>query len=76
LQGGIFLRVDTARKIVRDDYVLDAINSIYRLHKEKDKEDRRNEVRKVLNNAIIMTSYGNALSTEFWMSYLIKVLTM
>jgi hypothetical protein len=58
LQGGIFLRVDTARKIVRDDYVLDAINSIYRLHKEKDKEDRRNEVRKVLNNAIIMTSYG------------------
>jgi len=36
------LRVDTARKIVRDDYVLDVINNIYKLHKEKDKEDRRN----------------------------------
>jgi hypothetical protein len=56
--AGIYLRVDTARKIVRKDTVLDAINSIYRQHSSKDKEERRNEVRRALINSIILTNYG------------------
>ena len=34
---GIFLRVDTARKIVRKDTVKDVINDIYKINKGKDK---------------------------------------
>ncbi len=37
LERGIFLKVDTARKIVRDEFVLDVINMIYKQHKDKDK---------------------------------------
>ena len=35
---GIFLRVDTARKIVRKDTVLERINAIYKEHQHKEKE--------------------------------------
>ena len=33
LEGGIFLRVDTARKIVRNQTVLDYINEVYNMNK-------------------------------------------
>ena len=58
LEEGIFLRVDTARKIVRKDTVLECINTLYQVHSGKDKEEKRNEVKKALVNAIIMTTYG------------------
>ena len=35
LEGGIYLRVDGAKKIVRNQTVLDYINEIYNLHKSK-----------------------------------------
>ena len=35
LEGGIYLRVDGAKKIVRNQTVLDFINEIYNLHKSK-----------------------------------------
>ena len=38
LERGMFLRVDTARKIVRKDTVLEAINALYQTHSDKDKE--------------------------------------
>ena len=58
LERGMFLRVDTARKIVRKDTVLEAINALYQVHSGKDKEEKRNEVKKALVNAIVMTTYG------------------
>ena len=58
LERGMFLRVDTARKIVRKDTVLECINALYQVHSGKDKEEKRNEVKKALVNAIIMTTYG------------------
>lgn len=59
-EKGMFLRVDTARKIVRKDSVLDAINSVYKIHAGKDKEEKRNELKKVLIDAIVMTNYGKS----------------
>ena len=32
LEKGIYLRIDTAKKIVRNQSVLQAINEIYKLH--------------------------------------------
>ena len=58
LERGMFLRVDTARKIVRKDTVLEAINALYQTHSGKDKEEKRNEVKKALVNSVIMTNYG------------------
>jgi hypothetical protein len=37
LERGIYLRVDTARKIVRSQTVLETINNIYKQHSDKDK---------------------------------------
>ena len=55
---GVFLRVDTARKIVRKDTVMDVIDAIYKNPKITDKEEKRNEVKKALCNSIVMTNYG------------------
>ena len=38
LEGGIYLRVDGAKKIVRNQTVLDYINEVYNLNKNKEKE--------------------------------------
>jgi hypothetical protein len=38
LESGMFLRVDTAKKIVRNQTVLTAIKEIYLLHSAKDRE--------------------------------------
>ncbi len=37
LEKGIFLRVDAAKKIVRNQTVLDFIDQTYMIHKDKDK---------------------------------------
>ena len=57
----MFLRVDTARKIVRKDTVLETINAIYKQHGQKDKEEKRIEVRRALINSIVMTTYGKPM---------------
>ena len=59
-EKGMFLRVDTARKIVRKDTVLDVINTVYKVHSGKDKEEKRNELKRVLIGAIVMTNYGKS----------------
>lgn len=38
LEGGIYLRVDAAKKIVRNQSVLDYIDTVYAMHKDKEKE--------------------------------------
>jgi hypothetical protein len=42
LERGIFLRVDTAKKIVRNETVLDYINKIYSKNNNKDRDEKRN----------------------------------
>ena len=56
----MFLRVDTARNIVRKGTVLDIINEINEAHPEKDNEEKRNELRKALKDDVVMTNYGKS----------------
>ena len=59
--GKMFLRVDTARKIVRKDSVLEQIKSIYRTctnEGKKELEEKRTAVKSALIGQIIMTNYG------------------
>ena len=41
LEKGIFLRVDTAKKIVRNETVLDFINKLYAKYNNKDRDEKR-----------------------------------
>lgn len=41
LNKGIYLRIDIAKKIVRNQSVLQAINEIYKIHCEKDRDEKR-----------------------------------
>lgn len=45
LESGYFLRVDPARKIIRSENVLEAINALYKQNHEKDKDEKRQIVR-------------------------------
>ena len=58
LEKGIYLRVDTAKKIVRNQTVLQFINEIYRNNASASKEEKRELVKQSLINKIIMTNYG------------------
>lgn len=59
LEKGIFLRVDSAKKIVRNQTVLEYIDEIYKKNESKDREDKRNLVQSLLKNQIIQVNYGN-----------------
>lgn len=58
LQKGIFLRVDSAKKIVRNQTVLQFIDEFYKKQSDKDKAEKRNLLKAELVNSIIMTNYG------------------
>lgn len=58
LEKGYFLKVDSAKKIVRNQTVLQAIDEIFKIHQEKDREERRNIIRNEFVSKIIMTNYG------------------
>lgn len=59
LEKGIFLRVDSAKKIVRNQTVLEYIDDIYKKNESKDREDKRNIVRNALKDQIVQVNYGN-----------------
>jgi hypothetical protein len=50
--------VDSAKKVVRNESVLDAIDNFYSNNRDKDKEDKRNTLKTELTDKIIMTNYG------------------
>jgi hypothetical protein len=58
--GGVYLRVDTARKIVRKDTVLSIIDELYRLSNCSTKEEKRNKVKEALIGSIVMTTYAKS----------------
>ena len=58
LENGFYLRVDSAKKIVRNQSVLDIIDEIRHRNKELDKEEKRNLLRTELIGKVIMTNYG------------------
>lgn len=60
LEGGIYLRLDTAKKIVRNKTVLMIINEFYLVHKEKERDYKRNIIKNELIGKIVMTNYGKA----------------
>ena len=55
----MFLRVDSARKIVRKETVLELVDLIYKPHlKDEDKEEKRNRLRTEFIGQIVLTNYG------------------
>ena len=58
LEKGLFLRVDPAKKIVRQDTALETIKKVYRDNQGKDKEVRRQLVKEALIGSIVLSNYG------------------
>ena len=58
LEKGYFLRVDPAKKIVRNQTVLEFMDSLYVIHNDKDKEEKRNIIKGELIGKIVMSNYG------------------
>ena len=58
-ERGIFLRVDSAKKIVRNQTVLEYIDDLYKKNESKDREDKRNIVKNALKDQIVQVNYGN-----------------
>jgi hypothetical protein len=61
LEKGYFLRVDSAKKIVRNQTVLDFIDSTYMIHKDKDRDDRRMILKEKLIGQTVMSNYGKTV---------------
>lgn len=61
LEKGIFLRVDAAKKIVRNQTVLDFIDQTYMIHKDKDKEEKRMLLKESLVGQTVMSNYGKTV---------------
>ena len=61
LEKGYLLRVDPAKKIVRNETVLQFIDAFYQMHKDKDKEERRTLLKNELINKIVMSNYGKSM---------------
>lgn len=60
LENGFYLRVDSAKKIVRTQTVLNEIDQLYRQHQDKSREEKRNLLQAELVGKIVMTNYGKA----------------
>lgn len=58
LEKGFYLRVDSAKKIVRNQTVLQVIDEVYKIHQEKEKDERRSILQGELQGKIVMTNYG------------------
>lgn len=63
LEGGIYLKVDTTNKIVRNKTVLESINEIYSKNGSLSKEDKRSLIREKMVGKCIMSDYGNS---RYW----------
>ena len=60
LEKGCFLRVNTAKKIVRNQNVKEFIDNCYKMHEGKEKDQKRALVEQELIGKIVMTNYGKA----------------
>ena len=58
LEGGVYLRVDSAKKIVNNKTVLEIIDGIYKKYQSEDKEKKREIIKEELIGNVIMTNYG------------------
>lgn len=58
LENGYYLTVDTTKKIVRNESVLEYINYVYKMNDGLERNEKREMVRKGLMNRTIMTNYG------------------
>lgn len=58
LEKGFYLRVDAAKKIVRNQTVLEQIDYLYKINKDLCKEDRRMVVKTAIIGLVVMSNYG------------------
>ncbi len=58
LEKGIYLRVDSAKKIVRNQTVLDFVNEVYARNRTKERDQKRLALKTELIGKIVMTNYG------------------
>jgi hypothetical protein len=58
LEAGLFLRMDPAVKIVRNETALDIINRVYALNSSLSKQEKRLVVSQELVGKMVMTNYG------------------
>ncbi|XP_031505882.1 uncharacterized protein LOC116268318 [Nymphaea colorata] len=58
LEAGYFLRVDSVKKVVRTETVLEYIDSFYRMYEGKDRDEKRMALKESLIGTIVMTNYG------------------
>ena len=61
LERGIYLRVDAAKKIVRNQTVLEFIDHIVNINKDKEKDERRMIIKEKLINQTVMSNYGRTV---------------
>jgi hypothetical protein len=61
LEKGIFLRVDSAKKIVRNQTVLQYIDHLYNINKDKTKEEKRMILKENLIGQTVMANYGKTV---------------
>lgn len=59
LENGYSLRVDSVKKIVRNQTVLDYINEIWKMNQDKERLEKRNILQNNLVGKIVMTNYGS-----------------
>jgi aubergine-like protein len=58
LEKGYFLRVDAAKKIVRNETALEFIDSVYKQYRDLSKEEKRMHVKNGLVGMTVMSNYG------------------
>jgi len=55
------LRVDPAKKVVRNQTVLQCMDAFYNMHKDKDKDEKRVLLKNEFINKIVMSNYGKSV---------------
>lgn len=63
LENGIYLKVDTTNKIVRNKTVLQCINEIYSKYPTLSKDEKRAMIREKMIGKCVMSDYGNS---RYW----------
>ncbi len=59
LENGIYLRVDSATRIVQNKTALAEIDSIMQTNQSKSKDEKRQLIKEQFCGAVVMAKYGN-----------------
>ena len=59
LESGLYLKIDSSTRVVQNSTALTAINTFYAMHKNDDKDSKRNKLRDEFRGKTVMANYGN-----------------